>query len=187
MAKSESRGKIHDWCRHGRIASARSVSQMAACQGRGVPRPRRTSCLGNSAELQSDSGTPLVDGNSQTSALISAFTEEERTRGRLERLRPTGFPDAARRTVCASDEPPGAGIEAACDLVVRPPSAASNTILARATCNAARCTPSLAATTLAVPGPSKRSPTGGLPQHDPRCPPSAEPPRRSRPLLPQPL
>jgi hypothetical protein len=56
------------------MASERSVRHTVAAEMNATT-PATISCRANSAQLQRDSGTPLVAGNSQASALISAFTE----------------------------------------------------------------------------------------------------------------
>jgi hypothetical protein len=68
-----SRGKIHERCCHGLIASSDSQRQTVTpliCS----TIPRATASRANSVEDQRDSGTPLSTGNEQAIAITSART-----------------------------------------------------------------------------------------------------------------
>jgi len=85
-AKSGSRGKIHDRCCHGLIASAANQRRTVEPDSVAVM-PRVTASSARSVLDQRDSGTPCSAGNEQARAFTSALTVAANTGGRPERAR----------------------------------------------------------------------------------------------------
>src|SRR4051794_29059837 len=86
MAKFGSRGKIHERCCHGLIAS--SASQRRTVEADTLTaRPSATAWVASSAELHRDSGTARWAGGWHAIALTSATTSAGNERGRPDRLR----------------------------------------------------------------------------------------------------
>lgn len=132
-AKSGSLGKIHERCSQGLMASSRKIRQTVAAEMNATT-PLRMSCLANSAQLQRDSGAPLVTGNSQASALSSAPTEGGKTRGRPERARSCRpFIRCSKKRLRQRHTTWGLVSSRAAISTLASPPAASSTILALAT------------------------------------------------------
>jgi hypothetical protein len=130
-AKSGSRGKIHDRCRQGLIASA--ASQRATVDAEmSSTMPAQTASSARSAALHRDSGTPWVAGSSQARALTCAVCTAVNRRGRPGRGA-SASPSSRRRQnrarhfrTVSTCTPWSAAIA-----VLAAPSAAANTIRAR--------------------------------------------------------
>jgi hypothetical protein len=85
-ANSGSRGKIHERCCQGLIASASSQRHSVVVEMSSTS-PVAMSSWRSSPRLQRESGTPRGAGSSQATALAQATTAAGNTRGRPGRLR----------------------------------------------------------------------------------------------------
>ena len=80
MAKRGSRGKIHDRCCQGLIASSASQRRIVDGETAGVM-PLATAWRASSGQVHRASGAPLAAGISQARAFTSATTRAGKTRG----------------------------------------------------------------------------------------------------------
>ena len=115
------------------MASDRSVRQIVAAEMNATT-PRMISSRASSAQLQRDSGTPVVAGSSQANALISAFTEGGKDPGpSAPRASSRPFKRCSKNRFRQRCTTCGLVSSRAAISTFANPSAASSTILARTT------------------------------------------------------
>jgi hypothetical protein len=81
-SKSGSRGKIHDWYRHGRTGFSARIRSTDDADTGPLTRPCARSSAASSGPVQRDSGTPVSAGSWQASATTAARSASGISRGR---------------------------------------------------------------------------------------------------------